>query len=238
MKMKATLALILAALALLPGTAMSAILLQVDFSTQAGTQAGWESLGGTATGTLNGSFSGYTGLSDGNVTMSVTNIQFNRLYRNGTNQPADDFPGTDLDAMYSDLVFRNNDTGGPIDITITGLRAGRYQITTHHLNAPNTPSRFDLDVQDADSPAFGQSAAADVPMGLGNTTTFNPTVITFDVMSNGIDPIILRMSPTFIGTGGNTGGWWGINGMEILAPEPSTVLLLGLGFLTFLRRRR
>ncbi len=118
-----------------------------------------------------------------------------------------------------------------------GLKAGTYTITTHHLNATNTPSRFDLDVQDADSPAFSQSAAADIPMGLGSATSFNPTVITFEVVSNGTDPIILRMTDTFIGSGGNTGGWWGINGMEII-PEPSTALLGALGMLALLRRRR
>jgi hypothetical protein len=93
-------------------------------------------------------------------------------------------------------------------------------------------------VQDADSPAFGQ-LVGNFPMGLGNTSTFDPTVITFEVESNGSDDIIVQMDATVIGTGGNTGGWYGYNGMEIdVIPEPSSLALLGLGGLALLRRRR
>jgi hypothetical protein len=231
--------LLLPALAVFSGTAMAASGFQLDFANASTTaQPGWQTLGGT--GSPSGSFPGFTGLSDGNITVSLTNISFDRLYKNGSTGSPDDFPGTTLDNMYSDLLFRNV-TGTPITITVGGLKAGTYTFTTHHLNAVNTPSEFDLRVQDADSPAFGQFVG-NFAMGLGlgaplTPASFNPTVISFDAVSNGNDPIILQMDATVLGTGGNTGGWWGINGLEII-PEPSTALLGALGMLALLRRRR
>ena len=215
------------------GALPAAQVLQIDFSTGAGTQAGWEALGGT--GSPSGVFSGYTDLAAGDITVNMANISFDRLYKNGFTGAADDFPGTDLDAMYSDLLFRNSDTA-TVDISISGLAAGTFRITTHHLNAPNTPTQFDLLVTDAVGTA---TDIGDYAMGLGNTSSFGPTVITFDVVSNGTNPIVLQMDATTLGTGGNTGGWFGYNGMELtVVPEPSSLALLGLGGLFFLRRRR
>jgi len=199
--------------------------LQIDFSTGGGTQAGWEAINGT--GSPSGTFSGYTDLATGDITVSLSNIEFNRLYRNGFTGATEDFPETDLDAMYSDLLFRNDDAE-TVDVTIAGLQAGTYQITSYHLNAPNTPSVFDYKVQDADSPSFGQFVG-NFPMGLGNATSFDPTVVNFEVESNGSDDIILQLDATFIGTGGNTGGWFGFNGLVIAVPDiPSTPLQLAI----------
>jgi hypothetical protein len=58
--------LLLSILALCSGTAMAATVFQLDFSNRGGVQAGWETMGGNSTGTLNGSFPGYTGLSESN----------------------------------------------------------------------------------------------------------------------------------------------------------------------------
>lgn len=208
---------------------------QLDFSTVGGSQAGWETINGT--GSPSGSYSGYTELTGAsNLTVDLANIAFNRTYRNGGS--GDDFPGTDLDAMYSDLLFRNNDAA-TVDVTIGGLLAGTYQITTYHLNAPNTPTQFDFIKTDS----TGTSNTGNFAMGLGNTSTFAPTVITTSVVSNGTDDIVLQLDATAIGTGGNTGGWFGFNGMEIEVaaspiPEPSSLALLGLGGFLFLRRKR
>jgi len=44
------------------------------------------------------------------------------------------------------------------------------------------------------------------------------------------------MTQVTASSGGNTGGWYGFNGMEII-PEPSALLHSGFGVLALLRRR-
>ncbi len=230
--------ILLSALSVFSGTAMAATVLQIDFSADAGTQSGWEGLGGTADGTSqSGTFAGYTDLSAGDVTVSLTGLEFNRGYDNGTGAGTD-FPGTLLDALYSDLLFRN-DNGSAINVTISGLKAGTFQVTTHHLIRTPGPGTFILDVQDADSPSFGQSVGT-FTQGTGvSAVSFDPNVITFDVVSNGTDNVVVRMTQGTPSSGGNTGGWFGYNGMEIApVPEPSIALLGALGLLALLRRRR
>ena len=233
--MKLTHALILASLSGFSAAHGAALL--VDFSADAGTQTGWESLGGTADGTpKSGTYSGYTDLAAGDITVTLTDLEFNRGYNNGTGAGTD-FTGTDLDAMYADILFRN-DAGQTIDIIISGLDAGTFQFTTHHLIASPSPGTFDFIVTDS----TGTSTLGNYAMGTGSvgaSPTFNPTVITFQVVSNGVDDIVLQMDATTLSNGGNTGGWFGVNGMEIGAiPEPSSFALLGLGGLALLRRRR
>lgn len=227
----------IAAVALLSSIAQAVPLL-VDFSTRAGSQAGWETLG-TATDAASavGVYSGYTELASGDITVTASGLEFSRRSNNGGTDT--NFPGTTLDAMYNDLLFRN-DNGTTVNVTIAGLMAGTYEITTHHLIATPGPGTFILDAQDADSPSFGQSIGT-FNQGTGDGSTFNPNVITFDVLSNGTDPIILRMTQGTPTSGGTTGGWFGYNGMEIAAvPEPSTFGLAAIGLLAifgFARRK-
>ncbi|MEO0475636.1 MAG: PEP-CTERM sorting domain-containing protein [Planctomycetota bacterium] len=212
--------------------------LQIDFGADAGTQAGWEGLGGTADGSSqSGTFSGYTDLAIGDIDVALTGLEFNRRHNNGNSNV--DFPGTDLDAMYGDMLFRNDD-GATVNVTISGLQAGTYSITVHSLIDTSAPGKFDLNVQDANSPAFGQSVEDDVDQGTGNASTFSPNVITFEVVSNGTDDIILQMvQGTVTTSGGTTGGWFGYSGLEIeVVPEPSSLALLGLGALMIAGRRR
>ena len=226
-----------AAAALIPAGAQASPL-QIDFSADAGTQAGWEGLGGTAdASSKNGTFTGYTELAAGNITVALTGLEFNRTFTNGGSGV--DFPGTDLDAMYGDMLFRN-DNSTTVNVTITGLLAGTYTMTVHSLiNTPN-PGKFDLNVQDADSPLFSQSVVDDEVQGTGTASTFNPNVIEFEVVSNGTDPVILQMAQGTVATsGGTTGGWFGYSGLEIeVVPEPSSLALLAMGGLMIARRRR
>jgi hypothetical protein len=131
-----------------------------------------------------------------------------------------------LDEMYYDLIFRNDENATP-QVSIGGLSAGTYRITTYHhiTDSGATKTSFDLDVQDADSPAFGQAVGN---FTMGNDLT-GPTIVTFDVTSNGSDPILLRLTANPLGPGG-TGNWFGFNGLELVIPADATPALLGFTY--------
>lgn len=242
--MKSTLALILPAFAVFPGSAYGATLFQLDFDNSSSavgdrTQSGWQAFNEVAeTNNNTQNYSGFTGLATGNISITTSGVQFTRNTSNNGNLT--NFPGTDQDRLYNDLILRN--AAGAIDITVAGLKAGTYTFTTHHLvqgGASATPNDFNLLVQDADSPAFGQNLG-NFLMGKGDATFFAPTAVVFSVTSNGTDPVIVRMDiPT--PDGGGQGAWVGINGLEVelfVIPEPSTALLSAIGCLALLRRRR
>ena len=214
MKPRCTLAI---ALVLLVAPARGTDLLQVDFDNAIAdpTQAGWEAF--SDTGDANNksvSYSGYTDLATSDITITTSGVEFTRNYNNGGGA-APDFPGTDLDKVANDLILRN-DTGSPLDITIEGLSAGVFQITTHHLVGSDGPatSEFDLLVQDADSSDFAQTVG-NFAMGKSSEGLTSPD---FLVTSNGVDPVVLRLSGTFVNPAGGTLNWIGINGLEVTVP--------------------
>jgi len=221
-------------------TAAQAAVFQLDFdnSMTNPTQSGWEAFTDTSDpNNKSVNYSGYPDLATGDITIATSGVLYTRAYDNSST--VDDFPGTTLDALYSDLILRNN-TSGTLDISIAGLTTGDYRITTHHLISANNladVSAFDLLVQDADSAAFSQ-VVGNYEMGRGvDGSYFAPTIVTFDVTSNGTDPIVVRLAPTSLGPGG-TLNWVGINGLEIaVIPEPSSLALLGIIGLIFRRRR-
>lgn len=198
-------------------------------------QSGWEAF--TKTADANNktvSYSGYSGLAAGNISITTSGVQFARNINNGGTHTA--FPGATLNEMYNDLILRNS--AGTIDITVAGLKAGTYEIRTHHLSqgpSTSTGNPFTLLVQDSNNPSFGMTVGT-FNMGKGNDTHFAPLATSFTVTSNGTDPVIVRMDiPEPVGSG--QGAWVGLNGFEII-PEPTAALLGSLGVLLLLRRRR
>ena len=199
----------LAASASLIGSS-SAALLQVDFNDKAAeiTPSGWEAFSSTTDpNNKTQAFSGYDDLAGIGNDVSITSagIEFSR----DAGLPS----GTGLDDMFRDLVFRNDD-GNVITVTISGLLAGTYEMRTyHHVEAASGGSErtsFDLDVEDADSPSFGQ-AVGNFTMGGEGVPTDSGV---FTISSNGTDDVVLRFTQT---ASGGLGGrdWWGINGLEL-----------------------
>ncbi len=238
--MKLTHTLIITSLACI--TAAQGALFQLDFSSRQTQASPWETINGT--GTPTGTYSGYTDFSAGDLTVSASNIVFNRNFNNSSGTA--DFPGTSLDNMYVDMLFRNDITQD-IDITIEGLKAGTYNITTHHMTGASlgvTVPAFNLLVTDSGSAGFSQNEG-NFSMGISGAggvaayADFAPTVVTFEVTSNGTDDVIVRIDPTSVNPAGGTLNWVGLSGLEIeTVPEPSSTALLGLGALALISRRR
>ena len=246
--MKISFAFILPAIAGFAQFAQGTTLFQLDFDNSVpaspdNTQSGWQTFSETADAnnkTVN--YSGFTGLALGNISITTAGVTNTRNYNNG-GAAAPDFPGTGLDRLYNDMILNNGAVNTSITITIAGLMAGTYDITTHHLTeggSGSTKSTFDFHVQDADSPTFGQNVGTfEMGRGASSPLFFAPTVLNFAVTSNGTDPVLLRIRTASLAAGGGQGAWVGISGMEIQAiPEPSAALLGAIGFLALLRRRR
>ena len=221
-------------LALFAAPIRSAATLSVDFNDKnaENTQSGWEAFSSTTDpNNKTQAFSGYDDLAGiGNdVSITTAGVEFSR--------DAGLLSGTGLDDMFRDLVFRN-DGDEVITITIGGLLAGVYDVQTyHHVQVAGGGSgrtSFDLAVQDADSPSFGQAVGNFTMGGVGVTTDSG----IFTVSANGTDDVVLRLTQT---ASGGSGGqdWWGVNGVEITnVPEPGSVALLALGGLGLFARRR
>ena len=217
--------------------------LLIDFENSAGTtETGWQAF--TDSGEANNKtmlFAADPAITGSNVSITTTGVEFTRNYNNGGSAPPA-FWADDLDSVYNDLILRN-DGSTTLNIAIGGLVAGTFDITTYHLvsgNSGSTVTSFDLDVDDADSAGFSQNVGT-FSMGKANTVDFfSPTVNTFEVTSNGTDPVTLRLTVDVLGPGG-TGNWMGVNGLEIAnvapIPEPSSTALLGLGGLALIMRR-
>ena len=238
------LAALIGVAAMTTAAAHGSTLFQLDFDNAitSPTQSGWESFSDSGDGTASNktvNYSGYTEFATGNISIKTQGVTHTRNYNNG-GSAAPNFPGTDLDKVYNDLILNNGDAGTAITLTISGLKSGTYDFTTHHLTQGgelSTKSTFDLLVQDADSPAFSQDQGT-FEMGRGDGTTYwDATVVDFTVTSNGVDPVLVQIKSKVV-VGGGQGAWVGISGLEIAVPEPSSLALLAMGGLMIARRRR
>jgi len=143
---------------------------------------------------------------------------------------------------------------GSIDLTLSSLPAGTYEITSYHIDGGFILSnQIDIRLTDAINtnqllPVSGNADAHGRPNN-GSAITPAPTVTTavmeassatFTVLSDGINDIVLNFNGAN-GTSANS-PQFPISGLQIsqavFVPEPSSALLLGLGFVALSRRRR
>lgn len=140
-------------------------------------------------------------------------------------------------------------TGVPTYMTVTlgGLPADDYVWTSFHHDTENVHGDFSVEISTDGGASFTQlsdGVMTDSTPG-GNpdslATEVGPdaytlsSVYTASFSANGTDDVVLRFAP-YSGIAVHR-QIWGINGFE-LVPEPTTMLLLGLGGIAVARRRR
>ena len=131
--------------------------------------------------------------------------------------------GVSHDHALGDLAdswFGNQ--GGNTTLTLTGLEAGTYQMTTYHHDAEGQQGTFNVLVD-------GDEVLADIT----NTTgTLSPgdsiATADFSFTADGTNPVVLTYEMT--------DSWTIVNGMTLI-PEPASLALLGAGGLVLLSRR-
>ena len=223
------------ALFLLSCISRAATTLQVQFeqTASANDQAGWVVItDGTppASGSVaSGDFSGLTYTADGTHARSHPHhVQYLEV----------DHTDGDLDNLLSGGVLSNSSSSN-VSLNFTGLADGYYQVTTYHHTPYSRTDGFDFDVNLTDVAVSNSLIHDDVPASFGGSvTTAGLASLTTNFFVAGGSPVTLDFIP---GTGfdGGGGDHLNLNGFELLVlPEPSRVVVLGLGGLTLLLRRR
>ncbi len=161
-----------------------------------------------------------------------------------------DFIGTDTRTSNGGNGDWDGTTGTPTYMTLTigGLAAGDYGWTSFHHDTENVFGPFAVwlsvdggatfaqladglmtDGSAGGSPDSGATVSGPDPYALPSTYTTSFT-------ANGTDDIVLRFAP-YSDAAGVHRQIWGMNGF-VLTPEPATMMLLGLGGLGLLRKRK
>ena len=171
-----------------------------------------------------------------------------------------DFIGTDTRTGNGGNGDYDGTIGTPtyLDITLGGLAAGNYDWTSFHHDTEHCFGDFEVLLSTDGGTSFAQLADG---MMTDTTTGGNPdsdlygyrepgpdvtslnSVYNASFTANGVDDVVLRFAP-YSGVLLNGDGdpavhnqIWGMNGFE-LVPEPTTIMLLGLGSFVLGRRRR
>lgn len=139
-------------------------------------------------------------------------------------------PLTGMNDLLADSVLRN--ATGTMRLTLGGLEAGLYDLTTYHhssYNSNRTP--FDVRLHDA----LGERLIFQGALTSAGTAPADFSFLDFSVVSDGTNPVWLEF------TGGDVAAQMALNGFELNVPEPATLGLLALasGALGgYIRRRR
>ena len=126
--------------------------------------------------------------------------------------------------------------GGPLTLTISGLPAGEYGWLSYHHDPEDQTGIFNVSVVDAGGTRVFEGidisdGRNSLIMTLAEATKFRTTLL-----SDGSD-IKLTFSTVFGPEATNSEKFFVMNGFQIV-PEPPTLMLLGIGGLALLRRRR
>lgn len=201
-------------------------------------------------------------------TWNTTDIRVQQMINRGAGNDANwnnsnsqinlvtDWLGTDTRTGGGGNGDYNGVTGTPTHLMLSlgGLGAGTYSMTSLHHDTENMNTFFDIAVSINGGTTYSSvvtNARMTASTGTGTpavTPTTGPDVFalsstqTYGFTANGVDDVVIRYTPRSNSDALNGGGvhqtFFAINGFTLI-PEPSTPLLglVSLGFLTLRRRR-
>ena len=184
-------------------------------------QTGWESMsdGGTNNETRMQTFVGdYFGLGSESITVSLSSVD---------KRDRGDIPAADPHPLAAVLVDAFKENTDVVTLTLGGLKAGTYTITTWHHDAN--------DGGDATFDVGGGSILGTAPTGIAVTSgsadnLLTPGEATWNFVADGVNDTVFTFSRT-------SGGEFFLNGF-VVVPEPATMAVLAMGALAVIRRRR
>jgi hypothetical protein len=150
--------------------------------------------------------------------------------------------------IMSGRHWGNNPDWGSILLTFRGLEAGTYELKSYHSDAANPDVYLGYRLSRTEPPydimpavyVYGDAVSlieGAAPVAIQHVTSdaeLTPSVVKFEYWGVG-DVVVKYMSPP--GDDRCVGGAAVLNAFELI-PEPATMVLLGLGSLALLRRKR